>query len=161
MQYQYPAIAALDASGCYCLVPLGEALVRWSLPLSHGMVDTDMSPADNEGACSFDRAVGGEPRTRAVETFEDLVFGENSRWEEIVCLGNFEALLCRGWLTDLWWRSYDLQLHASYRLYLFPTFSLVLPAPMSASTSALPNWQWVLPTRHFLSAKTRNPDNNS
>ena len=91
-----------------------------------------------------------QPRTRALERFADLVFGENSRCGEIVCLGDFEALLCRGWLTDLWWRSYDLQLHASYRLYLFPTFSLVLPAPRSASTSALPNWQWVLPTRHIV-----------
>ena len=41
--YQYPAIPPLDASGCYCLVPLGEAFVRWSLPLLHRMVDTNMS----------------------------------------------------------------------------------------------------------------------
>ena len=106
-----------------------------------------MSPADNEGACFLERAVGGQPRTQAVEKFEDLVFGENSCCWEIVCLGNFEALLCREWLTDLWWRSYDLQLHASYRLNLFQSFSIALPAP-GASAPALPNLHWVLPTRH-------------
>ena len=48
------------------------------LPWSHEMVDTDMSSADNEGACINERVVGGQQRMRAVERFEDLVFGENS-----------------------------------------------------------------------------------
>ena len=52
--------------------------MRVSLPSSHEMVDADMSPADNEGACINERVVGGQQRMRAVERFEDLVFGENS-----------------------------------------------------------------------------------
>ena len=52
--------------------------MRGSLPLSHEMVDTDMSLVDNEGACINERVVGGQQRMRAVERFEDLVFDENS-----------------------------------------------------------------------------------
>ena len=51
--------------------------MRRSLSLSHEMVDTDMSPADNEGACCHERVVGGQQKKRGLEKFEDLVFGEN------------------------------------------------------------------------------------
>ena len=73
-----PTVPPLSAPGRCRVVPLGEVLVRRSLPASHEMVDTDMPPADNEGACIYERAAGWQQRTRAVERFENLVFGENS-----------------------------------------------------------------------------------
>jgi len=96
-----PTGPPLLVPGHHRVVPLGEALVRRSLPLSHEMVGTDMSPADNEGACFHEGVAGGQQRTRAVERFKDLVFGENPCCWKISCLGGFGAVMCRGWFTDL------------------------------------------------------------
>jgi len=99
------------------------------------MVDTDMSPADNGGACGGCKGVvGGQQRTRAVERFEDLVFGENSCCWEISCIGGFQAIMCRGWPTGLQWWSYDLALNASPVI----PFSVILrdPAPLWGCSGA-------------------------
>jgi len=81
---------------------------RSLLPLSHEMVGTDMFPVDNEGAFFHEKVAGGQQRTRAVERFENPVFGENSCCWEISCLGGFGAVMCHGWSTDLqWWRRYE------------------------------------------------------
>ena len=65
--------------------------MRGPLPLSLGMIGTDISRL-TMGALDAGRgAVGGEQKTRAMERFEDLVFGEIPRSWELSCLGGIRC----------------------------------------------------------------------
>jgi len=83
--------------------------VRGSLPLSLGMVGTDLFQlmrALGSGA----RVAGGDQKTRAVERFEDVVFGEISCFWEISCLGGtrgcYVSWVAHGpTLLELWSRA--------------------------------------------------------
>jgi len=92
--------------------------------------------------------VGGRRRARAVEGFEDLVFGEVSCFWEISCLGGDSVLLgVVGGLLAHYSRAMASGL-ARPRPYLFPPTSETLPPPWGDTAPALRNWQEVVPTRH-------------
>jgi len=65
--------------------------VRGSLLLSLGMVGTDISHLPMRALPAGEGVAGGDQETRAVERFEDLVFGKISCFWEISCLG---GILC-------------------------------------------------------------------
>ena len=65
--------------------------MRGSLPLSLGMVGTDLSQLTMRALGAGARVAGGDQKTRAVERFEDVVFGEISCFWEISCLGGIRC----------------------------------------------------------------------
>ena len=71
-----------------------------SLPLSLGIVGTDISRLTMGALGAEKGVVGGEQRTRAVERFEDFVFGEISCCWEISCSGGIRCCYV-SWITSV------------------------------------------------------------
>jgi len=65
--------------------------VRGSLPLSPGMLGTDISRLTMGALAAGRGVVGGEQKARAVERFEDLVFEEITCFWELSSLGGIRC----------------------------------------------------------------------
>ena len=119
------------------------------LPLSLEVVGPGISQL-TMGALLVGRgAVGGRQKTRAIGRFEDLVF-----WEYLVFLdGNPRSMEWRagGFVGSSRTHQSGAMTPSCLcaRLYLFPSASETLLVYSGDHPHPLPNWQWVVPTRHY------------
>ena len=116
------------------------------LPLSHEIVGTDPSHGDNEGACCGLRGGGWETKTRETKKRDvescrkhgDLMFGGGG--SESLYVVRIPRARCGRAMTPR---------YPGTRLYLFPTTSESQLVPKGYVPGSLPNWSWVVPTRHL------------
>jgi len=121
--------------------------VGWSLPLSPQMVGTDISQLTMQALPAGEGVAGEDQKTASCGEVEDLVFGKNSFFWEISCLGGNSVPLCPGWVTGRLCWSYGPELNTCPAI----PFSVNLrdtATPWCSTTRPLFNWLCVLPTRH-------------